>query len=128
MGYVPGSHRGEVEFVDIFTKPGSGEALVAKQAAEPVFVPCKPGDVIFHHGRTVHLAKPNRSDRMRRVYTAIYFKDGCTRGDRAPAPFGGSRRHPGRRRHRRRGDAGGLAAGRRRLPGARTLAGRQPAP
>src|SRR5580704_4709613 len=50
MGYVPGSHRGDLEFVDIFTKPGSGEALAARQAAEPVFVPCKLGDVIFHHG------------------------------------------------------------------------------
>jgi ectoine hydroxylase-related dioxygenase (phytanoyl-CoA dioxygenase family) len=86
MGYVPGSHLGDVEFVDIFSKPGSGAALVAKQAAEPVFVPCRPGDVIFHHGRTVHLAKPNRSGRMRRVYTAICFKDGCTRGNSRPHP------------------------------------------
>ena len=86
MGYVPGSHLGDVEFVDIFSKPGSGAALVAKQAAEPVFVPCTPGDVIFHHGRTVHLAKPNRTGRMRRVYTGIYFKDGCTRGTARPHP------------------------------------------
>jgi ectoine hydroxylase-related dioxygenase (phytanoyl-CoA dioxygenase family) len=86
MGYAPGSHLGDVEFVDIFAKPGSGAALVAKQSAEPVFVPCKPGDVIFHHGRTVHLARPNRSDRMRRVYTGIYFKDGCTRGTPRPHP------------------------------------------
>jgi ectoine hydroxylase-related dioxygenase (phytanoyl-CoA dioxygenase family) len=86
MGYVPGSHLGDVEFVDIFSKPGSGAGLVAKQAAEPVWVPCKPGDVIFHHGRTVHLAKPNRSERMRRVYTGIYFKDGCTRGTNRPHP------------------------------------------
>jgi len=86
MGYVPGSHRAELEFVDIFRSPGAGRALVERQAAEPVFVPAAPGDVIFHHGRTVHLAKPNLSDRMRRVYTAIYFKDGCTRG--------GDRSHP----------------------------------
>jgi hypothetical protein len=86
MGYVPGSHLGEVEFVDIFSKPGSGADLVARQAAEPVWVPCKPGDVIFHHGRTVHLAKPNCSGRMRRVYTGIYFKDGCTRGTSRPHP------------------------------------------
>ena len=86
MGYVPGSHLGEVEFVDIFSKPGSGAELVARQTAEPVWVPCKPGDVIFHHGRTVHLARPNRSDRMRRVYTGIYFKDGCTRGVNRPHP------------------------------------------
>lgn len=86
MGYVPGSHRGDLEFVDIFAKPGSGAELMAKQPVEPVFVTCKPGDVIFHHGRTVHLARPNRSDRMRRVYTAICFKDGCTRGTNRPHP------------------------------------------
>lgn len=79
MGYVPGSHASDLEFVDIFRSPGAGEQLLGRQSAEPVFVPCQPGDVIFHHGRTVHLAKPNRSERMRRAYTAIYFKDGCTR-------------------------------------------------
>src|SRR5581483_11387562 len=86
MGYVPGSHQGDLRFVDIFRKPGSGAELVARQTAEPVYVPCKPGDVIFHHGRTVHMAKPNRSQRMRRVYTGIYFKDGCTRANARPHP------------------------------------------
>ncbi|HEY1415607.1 MAG TPA: phytanoyl-CoA dioxygenase family protein [Caulobacteraceae bacterium] len=86
MGYVPGSHLGEVEFIDIFRKPGSGAALMERQTRPPVFLPCAPGDVIFHHGRTVHLAKPNRSQRMRAVYTAIYFKDGCTRASDAPHP------------------------------------------
>jgi ectoine hydroxylase-related dioxygenase (phytanoyl-CoA dioxygenase family) len=79
MGYVPGSHRGEAEYVNIFSEPGSGAALMAKQRAEPIYAPARPGDVLFHHGLTVHLAKPNRSDRMRRVYTCIYFADGCTR-------------------------------------------------
>jgi len=86
MGYVPGSHKGDLAFVDIFRKPGSGAELVAAQAVEPVFVHCRPGDVIFHHGRTIHLAKPNRSPRMRRVYTAIYFKNGCTRASDRPHP------------------------------------------
>jgi len=79
MGYVPGSHEGEAEYVNIFSEPGSGAALVAKQKTGPVFAPAGPGDVLFHHGLTVHLAKPNRSDHMRRVYTCIYFADGCTR-------------------------------------------------
>lgn len=79
MGYVPGSHLADLEFIDIFRTPGAGDALVAKQAARPEFVECEPGDVIFHHGRTVHMAKSNRSASTRRAYTAIYFKDGCTR-------------------------------------------------
>ncbi len=86
MGYVPGSHHAKAEFIDIFQTTGAGESLVAKFTASPVFVRCGPGDVIFHHGSTVHMAKANRSAATRRVYTAIYFRDGCTRG--------GERAHP----------------------------------
>lgn len=87
MGYVPGSHRGEARFVDIFRTPGAGKALEEAFAqTPPVFVPCAPGDVIFHHGTTVHMARANRSGRTRRVYTAIYFRDGCTRGGDRPHP------------------------------------------
>jgi ectoine hydroxylase-related dioxygenase (phytanoyl-CoA dioxygenase family) len=82
MGYVPGSHRGPREYVDIFADPGSGAKLLAQFApTEPVFVPCEAGDIIFHHGSTAHLAKPNRSQRMRRVHTAIYFADGSLRSE-----------------------------------------------
>ena len=82
MGYIPGSRRGACEFVDIFTKPGSGVELERKFADTPAqFVPCAPGDLIFHHSRTVHMTRANRSDRMRRAYTAIYFRDGCTRAN-----------------------------------------------
>jgi hypothetical protein len=86
MGYVPGSHLGEAHFVDIFTAPGAGQALLDSQTRDPAFVHCRPGDVIFHHGLTVHMAKPNRSDHTRRVYTAIYFADGSTRGSERPHP------------------------------------------
>lgn len=82
MGYVPGSQRSQAEYVNIFSEPGSGEKLMAKQTASPVFKPAEPGDVLFHHGLTVHLAKPNRSARTRKAYTAIYFADGCTRSAR----------------------------------------------
>lgn len=80
MGYVPGSHLGRRTFVNIFTEPGSGEKLLEQLApARPCFVPCRVGDVLFHNGSTAHLAKANRSPMMRRVHTAIYFADGCTR-------------------------------------------------
>jgi hypothetical protein len=49
-------------------------------------VPCALGDVIFHQGYTVHQARANRSDATRRVYTAIYFRDGCTRLAGRPHP------------------------------------------
>jgi ectoine hydroxylase-related dioxygenase (phytanoyl-CoA dioxygenase family) len=80
MGYVAGTQGGDCEFVDIFNAPGSGKALEAKhQDNPPRFVPAKAGDVIFHQARTVHMARANRSDRARRVYTCIYFRDGATR-------------------------------------------------
>jgi len=84
MGYIAGSHLGDVTFINVFTEPGAGHAFEARQSAEPVFVDCGPGDVVFHHGSTIHLARPNRSDAVRKVHTAIYFRDGCTRkNDRA---------------------------------------------
>lgn len=86
MGYVPGSHLGERRFVDIFSAKGDGEALMAAQERAAEFVPCALGDVIFHQGYTVHMARANRSGRTRRVYTAIYFRDGCTRSGSRPHP------------------------------------------
>lgn len=84
MGYVPGTHMGEVTFIDVFTTPGQGKAFEKTVKGKPVYVTCKPGDVLFHHGATVHCAKPNVSERVRRVHTAIYFRDGCTRKNDRP--------------------------------------------
>lgn len=84
MGYLPGSHLGDETFINVFTEPGAGKAFEARQTAAPVFVDCSPGDVVFHHGSVIHLARPNRTDHVRKVHTAIYFADGCTRkNDRA---------------------------------------------
>lgn len=81
MGYVPGSHAvGLRRFVNIFF--GEAERVLERPelgGAEPVFVPARRGDVLFHHGLTVHLAHANRSPHMRRVHTAIFFRDGSTR-------------------------------------------------
>jgi ectoine hydroxylase-related dioxygenase (phytanoyl-CoA dioxygenase family) len=82
MAYLPGSHRiGLRTFVNIFTGPpedtlGRDEL----RAIEPVTLEVPAGSVAFHHGLTFHLAAPNRTDLVRRVHTAIYFADGCTRG------------------------------------------------
>lgn len=84
MGYVPGSHAvGLRRFVNIFG--GEPEKVLERPelgGAQPVFVPAKRGDVLFHHSLTVHLAHANRSNTVRRVHTAIFFRDGSTR---APA-------------------------------------------
>ena len=85
MGYVAGTGEADLDYIDIFRKPGAGKALEAKHAA-PTWAPCKAGDVIFHGARTVHMARPNTSGRMRAVHTAIYFADGCTRAARGGHP------------------------------------------
>jgi ectoine hydroxylase-related dioxygenase (phytanoyl-CoA dioxygenase family) len=88
MGYLPGSHTlGLRTFVNIFG--GQPEDILASEAlrgTEPVFVEVPRGGVAFHHGLTFHLARPNQTDRVRRVHTAIYFRDGCVRGS--------TQRHP----------------------------------
>ncbi len=88
MGYVPGSHRsGMRRFVNIFW--GEPEDILARpelDGVEPVLVEVPPGSVAFHHGLTVHLARPNTTDRPRTVHTMIYFADGCTRSGTLPHP------------------------------------------
>ena len=84
MGYIAGSHAGECVAIDI-REPGAGKALEARHAP-PTWVACQAGDVIFHAARTVHLAKANRSGHVRRVHTAIYFADGCTRAAKGDHP------------------------------------------
>lgn len=85
MGYLPGSHRaGLDQFVDIFFSSIPNDILEQPgvRDVEPVFVEVPRGSVAFHHGLTVHLAKPNTTSSVRRVYTMIYFRDGCTRSSR----------------------------------------------
>jgi ectoine hydroxylase-related dioxygenase (phytanoyl-CoA dioxygenase family) len=82
VGYLPGSHLvGMRKFVNIFFGEPENILLEPEIAdVEPVFVEVPRGSVAFHHGLTVHLAKPNTTDRDRAVHTIIYFPDGSTRG------------------------------------------------
>ena len=83
MGYVPGSHKFEVNtFANIFTADGFDlENGDEARGIAPEFVEVPPGAVAFHHGRTIHLANPNTTTRTRRVHTVIFFADGCTRSE-----------------------------------------------
>jgi ectoine hydroxylase-related dioxygenase (phytanoyl-CoA dioxygenase family) len=88
MGYLPGSHLlGIRKFVNIFS--GHPEDVLASEALRdlsPVYVEVPRGAVAFHGGLTFHLARPNQTDRVRRVHTAIYFRDGSVRGSEFPHP------------------------------------------
>jgi hypothetical protein len=73
------------KFVNIFF--GEPEDILADPEVAgiaPVFVEVPRGSVAFHHGLTVHLAGPNRTERDRAVQTMIYFPDGSTRGYPVP--------------------------------------------
>lgn len=86
LGYVAGSHTiGLRRFVNIFFGPPE-DFLASPELAglEPTFVEVPAGSVAFHHGLTVHLAKPNTTDRDRVVHTMIFFADGSTRGFPSP--------------------------------------------
>jgi ectoine hydroxylase-related dioxygenase (phytanoyl-CoA dioxygenase family) len=90
MAYVPGSHRfeGVRRFANIFA--GRGFDLSDPEVGRgvpPVFVEVPRGAVAFHHGLTLHLAGPNRTDRTRRVHTMILFADGARRSDPGHAHF-----------------------------------------
>ena len=85
MGYLAGTHRSGLRaFANIFTGTGFDlDALDETRGREATWVEVPPGAVAFHHGLTVHLARPNRSPRTRRVHTAIYFADGSHRVTRS---------------------------------------------
>jgi ectoine hydroxylase-related dioxygenase (phytanoyl-CoA dioxygenase family) len=82
LGYLPGTHEiGLRKFVNIFFgEPEDILALPEVKEIEPLFLEVPKGSVAYHHGLTVHLAKPNVSDHDRAVHTIIYFPDGSTRG------------------------------------------------
>jgi ectoine hydroxylase-related dioxygenase (phytanoyl-CoA dioxygenase family) len=82
MGYVPGSHRvGLRRFINIFTADEQVKILEDPkiEGVPPLYVEVPRGAVAFHHGLTVHMAGPNKSNHTRRVHTMIYFRDGATR-------------------------------------------------
>lgn len=84
MAYVPGSHLAGVKrFVDIthtiHDEPYDVLSDPAFADIEPIWVEAPAGSVVFHHSLTVHVAGPNVTDDVRRVYCIIYFADGCVR-------------------------------------------------
>jgi ectoine hydroxylase-related dioxygenase (phytanoyl-CoA dioxygenase family) len=76
MSYVPGSHKaGRLKVVDITHSTDPYEILLdpALQGAQPKLVEASAGDVIWHHGLTVHQAGANATNDIRRVFTVVYL-------------------------------------------------------
>ncbi len=88
MAYVPGSHRaGRLKVVDITHSTDPYDILKdpALTGVRPVDVEVTAGSVVWHHGLTVHQARANTSDRVRRVFTVVYISDRARRMREWPA-------------------------------------------
>jgi len=76
MQYVPESHQGPV-LPHTWLVPGDRKsAMVATDQeywqANSVAVPCPAGSATLHHSYLMHHAGPNRTDRPRRAYIAVF--------------------------------------------------------
>ena len=85
LGFYSGSHKiKDKKFINIFSGKVDENNFLETANVSPdqiSYQAMKEGDVSFHHGLTFHRAKSNFSNYDRIVHTAIFFADGCTRGD-----------------------------------------------
>ena len=85
LGFYSGSHKiKDKKFINIFSGKVDENNFLETANVSPdqiSYQAMKEGDVSFHHGLTFHRAKSNISNYDRIVHTAIFFADGCTRGD-----------------------------------------------
>ena len=85
LGFYSGSHKiKDKKFINIFSGKVDENNFLETANVTPdqiSYQVMKEGDVSFHHGLTFHRAKSNISNYDRIVHTAIFFADGCTRGD-----------------------------------------------
>ena len=82
MAYVPGSHHcGKLKVVDITHTTEPYDILEDPELGgrKPVQVNARAGDVVWHHGFSVHQATANQSDEVRRVFTTVYLARGYPR-------------------------------------------------
>ncbi len=85
LRYVPGSHRKGIRphgrsHVPVFTQ-GITDYGPADQARE-VAIHLQPGDVVAHHGETIHRADANRSPtRHRRALAMVFTGVSCQRDE-----------------------------------------------
>ncbi|MDA1142781.1 MAG: phytanoyl-CoA dioxygenase family protein [Planctomycetota bacterium] len=87
LRYVRGSHLGGIRphsptEVLGFSQSVSNYSPDDEALEQPIFL--KPGDLVVHHGETVHRADPNRSvTRHRRAFAMVYRGTSCCRDEAA---------------------------------------------
>jgi len=81
MTFIPESHQKTGLPVQSLNDPRSLFTICPELEYWPrVTLPLKAGDCTFHHGRTAHMATPNRTDVSRLAHVVIYMdRDTCYR-------------------------------------------------
>ncbi len=73
LHYIPGSHRlGLQDHTVIENTPHKVPPEFRAESA--VAAPVRAGGCLFHHGLTLHMTPPNRTDRWRRAYVCHYVR------------------------------------------------------
>lgn len=80
LWYLPGTHReARYETSQIGENFGAlFEQYPAWLEREPIAVPCRAGDAVFHNGVVAHGAGANMTPRPRRAMTCAFMPDGAT--------------------------------------------------
>ena len=76
--YVPGSHRLGMREHQLSQVLGFSQYIADfrdEEKAESVPACVAPGDVIMHHGMTIHYADSNPTDRRRRAMGIVYYSE-----------------------------------------------------
>ena len=85
LRYLPGSHRHGIQEHGASRVLGFSQGIEhygAKEIAREVEICCQPGDLLAHHGETIHRADPNRSrDRHRRAFAVVYYTESAVRDE-----------------------------------------------
>jgi ectoine hydroxylase-related dioxygenase (phytanoyl-CoA dioxygenase family) len=82
MAYVPGSHlAGGLRPVDITHTTEPYDILNDPKLLErePKWMEVEAGEMIWHHGFTIHQASANNTPNTRRVFTVVFIADGSVR-------------------------------------------------
>jgi ectoine hydroxylase-related dioxygenase (phytanoyl-CoA dioxygenase family) len=91
MNFIPGSHKAGIDGygyrIEDALENKSDILEISERLTKKKKVSYKlmPGDATFHHGLTVHFTQPNRSDKVRKGMTIIYFRDGVNYDAHSPA-------------------------------------------
>lgn len=87
LRYVAGSHRGGFRPHQRTQMIGFSQGISdygAEDEAREVVVALQPGDLVAHHGMTIHRADANRStDRHRRAFAMVYRGASCASDEAA---------------------------------------------